>query len=106
MRLAKTILLAGTALLIAAPAAAQKSKDTLRLAINDPFTVLSAYYVPVDEAGNFYRKVYPPDPQDAGRPIDFSDATFLRDYMRAARNLARSPTSSPWKIQHFTPITP
>ena len=58
MRLAKTILLAGTALLIAAPAAAQKSKDTLRLAINDPFTVLSAYYVPVDEAGNFYRKVY------------------------------------------------
>jgi len=54
---------AAAALLVAtslgtSPAMAQKSKDTLRLAINDPFTVLSGYCVPVDEAGNFYRRVY------------------------------------------------
>ena len=40
------------------PAMAQKSKDTLRIAINDPFSTLSNYCVPVDEAGNFYRRVY------------------------------------------------
>ena len=45
-------------ILAATPSLAQKSKDTLRLAINDPFPVLSGYCQPVDEAGNFYRRVY------------------------------------------------
>lgn len=54
---------AAAALLVAtslstAPAMAQKSKDTLRIAINDPFSTLSNYCVPVDEAGNFYRRIY------------------------------------------------
>ena len=55
----KLLFAAGALVAIATPAAmAQKSKDTLRLAINDPFTILSGYCVPVDEAGNFYRRVY------------------------------------------------
>ena len=54
----KLALVATAAALIAAPAIAQKSKDTVRIAINDPFTILSGYCVPVDEAGNFYRRVY------------------------------------------------
>ena len=49
---------ATVAALVAAPAMAQKSKDTVRIAINDPYTILSGYCVPVDEAGNFYRKIY------------------------------------------------
>jgi peptide/nickel transport system substrate-binding protein len=59
MQVFKLALAASAATLIAAaPAMAQKSKDTVRLAINDPFVVLSSYHVPVDEAGNFYRRVY------------------------------------------------
>jgi len=54
----KLALAAGAAMLVAGPALAQKSKDTVRIAINDPFTILSGYCVPVDEAGNFYRRVY------------------------------------------------
>ncbi len=42
----------------AAPAYAQKSADTIRLAVNDPIFVLSGYHVPADEASNFYRTVY------------------------------------------------
>ena len=42
----------------ASPAAAQKSKDTLRLAINDPFSIVSSYCVPVDEVGYFTRGIY------------------------------------------------
>lgn len=42
----------------AAPAAAQKSKDTLRLAINDPFSIVSSYCVPLDEVGYFTRGIY------------------------------------------------
>jgi peptide/nickel transport system substrate-binding protein len=41
----------------ATPALAQKSKDTLRLAINDPFPILSPHYYQVDEAGNFHRGI-------------------------------------------------
>jgi len=44
----------------ASPALAQKSKDTLRFAINDLFPVLSSYHLPVDEASNVYRAVYEP----------------------------------------------
>ena len=41
-----------------APAFAQKSQDTLRLAVNNPFAVLSSYELPIDEASNFSREVY------------------------------------------------
>ena len=58
MQTVRLLLLAASALAISAPAMAQKSKDTLRIAINDPFSTLSGYCVPVDEAGNFYRRVY------------------------------------------------
>jgi peptide/nickel transport system substrate-binding protein len=58
MRALNLALSAAVVALFATPAMAQKSKDTLRLAINDPFTILSGYCVPVDEAGNFYRRVY------------------------------------------------
>jgi peptide/nickel transport system substrate-binding protein len=46
------------ALAAASPAAAQKSKDTLRLAINDPFSIMSSYCVPLDEVGYFSRGIY------------------------------------------------
>jgi predicted unusual protein kinase regulating ubiquinone biosynthesis (AarF/ABC1/UbiB family) len=39
-------------------------------------------------AENFYRKVYPPQPELDDRPFDFSDAGFLRQYLREASNLA------------------
>ena len=42
----------------AAPAGAQKSKDTLRLGLNDPFVILSPYQGGGDEASNFSRGVY------------------------------------------------
>ena len=39
-------------------------------------------------ADNFYRKVYPPQPE--GKLFDFGDATFLRDYLRESKNLFRT----------------
>ena len=44
----------------------------------------------IDLTDHFYRKVYPPEPKDQQRPFDFSDATFLRDYLRESQNLARA----------------
>ena len=44
----KVLMLAAVAAVFATPTLAQKSKDTIRLAINDPFTILSSYCVPVD----------------------------------------------------------
>jgi peptide/nickel transport system substrate-binding protein len=44
--------------LIAQPADAQKSRDSLRLGINDQFSVLDPYHFPQDEAGAIYRTVY------------------------------------------------
>jgi peptide/nickel transport system substrate-binding protein len=58
MTFGKAILLGSVGLLIVTPALAQKSKDTLRIASNDPFPSLSQYHHPVAEAGVFYRKVY------------------------------------------------
>ena len=43
---------------VAAPATAQKSKDTLRLAVNDPFANVSQYCVPAVEVGNFARRIF------------------------------------------------
>jgi len=59
-----------------------------------------AWRVITDFAERFYRKVYPPDPKDAARPFDFSDAGFLRDYLRAAGNLTRAKASTPQYIFH------
>ncbi len=47
---------------------------------------------------HFYRKVYPPNPQDAASPFDLSDAAFLRDDMKAAGALARTRGSAPHNI--------
>jgi peptide/nickel transport system substrate-binding protein len=52
------ILTATSILAAATPAVAQKSKDTLRLAINDPFSTVSSYCVPLDEVGYFTRGIY------------------------------------------------
>ena len=49
---------AAAALLIAAPVHAQKSKDTLRIVINDMFGAIDPYNFPHDEAGSFYRTIY------------------------------------------------
>ncbi len=40
-------------------------------------------------AENFYRKVYPPKPEKH-QLFDFSDAAFLRDYLRESKNLFRT----------------
>ncbi|MCD6073634.1 MAG: hypothetical protein K0Q70_517 [Rhodospirillales bacterium] len=49
---------AAAALLLAAPVQAQKSKDTLRIVINDMFGAIDPYNFPHDEAGSFYRTIY------------------------------------------------
>ena len=46
------------ALSAAAPTHAQKSQDTLRIAINDMFAGVDPYHYTSDEHGNFYRAVY------------------------------------------------
>ncbi len=46
------------AAMASAPAFAQKSQDTLRLAINDMFPVMDPYNFPLDENAAFYRTVY------------------------------------------------
>src|SRR5438445_5517018 len=40
-------------------------------------------------ADNFYRKVYPPKPEQH-QLFDFGDATFLRDFLRESKNLFRT----------------
>jgi predicted unusual protein kinase regulating ubiquinone biosynthesis (AarF/ABC1/UbiB family) len=40
-------------------------------------------------AENFYRKVYPPNP-DKDQLFDFGDATFLRDFLRESKNMFRT----------------
>jgi peptide/nickel transport system substrate-binding protein len=47
-------------MLAAGPALAQKSKDTLRFAVNNPFPLLSSYHLPTDEAAVLYRDMYEP----------------------------------------------
>jgi peptide/nickel transport system substrate-binding protein len=42
----------------AAPTLAQKSADTLRIAVTDPWSTLDPYYFPQDEAAFFYRTIY------------------------------------------------
>jgi peptide/nickel transport system substrate-binding protein len=52
--------LAAAALLAATPSFAQKSKDTLRIAANDQYSVLSPHDLPLDEAAPFYNQIYSP----------------------------------------------
>jgi peptide/nickel transport system substrate-binding protein len=54
----KAFLFGAAVLVLSGPALAQKSKDTMRIAINDPFPVLDSYTVPHEEAGYFTRSVY------------------------------------------------
>jgi peptide/nickel transport system substrate-binding protein len=56
MRIALSAITAAL-VLASVSAEAQKSRDTLRLAINDPFPILSPHYFQVAEAGNFYRGI-------------------------------------------------
>ena len=44
----------------------------------------------VSFADNFYRKVYPPELSRQREAFDFSDATFLQDYIRESKNLFRT----------------
>jgi peptide/nickel transport system substrate-binding protein len=60
MRFSKLAVLASALSLAAVPALAQKSADTVRIAINNPFAVLSTYDLPVDEGLIFSREVYDP----------------------------------------------
>jgi peptide/nickel transport system substrate-binding protein len=48
----------GLAAMLATPALAQKSKDTLRLPIEDPFSSFDSYLFPNDEVGDFVRNMY------------------------------------------------
>ena len=43
----------------------------------------------IDFAENFYRRVYPPKP-DNNQIFDFSDTAFLRDFLTASKNLFRA----------------
>jgi peptide/nickel transport system substrate-binding protein len=58
MRKARMITLAAAAVLMTAPAFAQKSADTLRIAVEDPFSVLDPFYAPHAEGGTFTRELY------------------------------------------------
>ena len=53
-------LCAAAALLAAGPSYAQKAKDTLRIAANDQYSILSPYDLPLDEASPFYNEIYSP----------------------------------------------
>ena len=51
-------LASAAALAMTTPALAQKSKDTVRVAITETFVALSEYHLPIPEANNFHRTVY------------------------------------------------
>ncbi len=51
---------AAAAMLVSSSAFAQKSKDEMRVAINDMFPVIDPYVFPQDEAGVWYRVLYSP----------------------------------------------
>jgi predicted unusual protein kinase regulating ubiquinone biosynthesis (AarF/ABC1/UbiB family) len=44
----------------------------------------------VSFAENFYRKVYPPEPEKADSAFDFGDGSFLQEYMRESAKLMKS----------------
>jgi peptide/nickel transport system substrate-binding protein len=57
-RLASLLLGAAAVASLAAPASAQKSADTIRLAVNNTLAMLSQYHLPIDEASTFYSRVW------------------------------------------------
>lgn len=73
------------ALAVAQSASAQKSKDTLRIAINDPFSTLDSYHFPQDEVGYFSRDMY-------GRLVAFDERTkkFIPELAKSWKRI--SPT--------------
>ncbi len=46
-------------------------------------------------AENFYGRVYPPEPEAEHRPFDFSESTYLRDYLRESMNTLRARGALP-----------
>jgi peptide/nickel transport system substrate-binding protein len=58
MRSLKWALVGIAAALTAQSASAQKSQDTLRLAIISPFLIMSSYDLPHEESGLFHRDIY------------------------------------------------
>jgi len=58
MKFLASLLAAGVAAIVATPAMAQKSQDTLRYAINNSFSSLSQYFEATDESSIFTRRVY------------------------------------------------
>lgn len=59
MRKAMTSAIALAALsIVVTPAMAQKSKDTIRLTILDPFTTLDSYHFPANQPGQYTRAMY------------------------------------------------
>jgi|TARA_Y100000031_G_scaffold46574_1_gene53155 peptide/nickel transport system substrate-binding protein len=58
MKIIKSTIAAAVALALAGPALAQKSKDTIRLSLDEQIPKISTYHWPVGEAGQFYRRVY------------------------------------------------
>ena len=46
-------------------------------------------------AEKFYRRVFPPEPEREGDRFDFSDAEFLREYLRASQELFKSRGTLP-----------
>jgi len=58
MNVFRTLLLASAAMVVAAPAFAQKSADTLRIGINNTLSSLSQYHSSQDEASTFYKRIY------------------------------------------------
>lgn len=49
----------------------------------------------VDLSRHFYARVYPPDPALDDTPFDFSDGTFIQDYMRATATVTRAKGALP-----------
>ncbi len=58
MTVFRALAAASVAISLSSPASAQKSQDTMRLAINNSFSSLSQYFEATDEASIFTRRVY------------------------------------------------
>ena len=83
---------AGIVAVVAAPAFAQKSKDTIRLAINDPFSAIDTYQVPHEEGGYIGRGMY-------GKLIDFNEHTgkFVPELAKSWKRI--SPTTLEFELR-------
>src|SRR5712691_4140993 len=74
---------------------ARNSANFNRL-LEDQYRLLGQKLLPatrralLDFADNFYRKVYPPEPDKKQPLFDFSDSAFLHDYIRESKKLFRT----------------